>query len=94
MKKTALLINTGRGPLLDETAVADALNKNQIAGLGVDVLSTEPPMPDNPLLSASNCYITPHNAWATRAARQRLMNVVVSNVKVFIEGAPLNVVNT
>lgn len=94
MKKTAFLINTGRGPLLDEAAVAEALNNGQIAGSGLDVLSSEPPTPDNPLLNAKNCYITPHHAWATGAARRRLMNVVVDNIRSFIQGKPINVVST
>ncbi len=93
MKKSAFLINTGRGPLLDEAAVADALNSGQIAGAGLDVLSSEPPLPDNPLLTAQNCAITPHHAWATGAARRRLMDVVIRNVRAFIDGQPINVVN-
>jgi glycerate dehydrogenase len=93
MKNTALLINTGRGPLIDEAALADALNNDRIAGAGCDVLSTEPPAPDNPLLTANNCVITPHIAWATGAARKRLMEVVVANVHSFIEGRTQNRVN-
>ena len=93
MKPTALLLNTSRGPLVDETALADALNAGRIAGAGLDVLSTEPPQPDNPLLTARNCIITPHQAWATRAARSRLMRVAVANVKAFLEGTAQNVVN-
>jgi len=93
MKPTAFLINTGRGPLLDEQAVADALNAGRLAGLGADVLSTEPPKPDNPLLTAKNALITPHIAWATGAARQRLMDTAVNNLKSFFAGAPVNQVN-
>lgn len=92
MKPTAFLINTGRGGLVDEAALADALNQGRIAGAGVDVLSTEPPQADNPLLSARNCHITPHFAWATTAARKRLMAVVVANVRAFLAGTPHNIV--
>jgi len=93
MKKTAFLINTGRGPLVDDDALAEALDSGAIAGAGLDVLTTEPPSPDNPLLGAKNCYITPHIAWATHAARSRLMNAVVENVRAFLAGEPRNVVN-
>lgn len=93
MKPTALLINTGRGPLLDEAAVADALHAGRLGGVGLDVLSSEPPAPDNPLLSAPRCAITPHVAWATKAARQRLLDTAVANVAAFLRGAPQNVVN-
>ncbi len=93
MKNTAYLINTGRGDLVDEQALADALNSETIAGAGVDVLSSEPPLPSNPLLSAKNCLITPHIGWATGAARQRLMDVVVQNVAAFLNGKPQNVVS-
>ena len=93
MKPTAFLINTSRGPLVDERALADALNAGRIAGAGLDVLSVEPPTGDSPLLSAPNCCITPHIAWATREARERLMTVATDNVKVFLEGNPRNVVN-
>ena len=93
MKPSAFLLNTSRGPLIDEAALADALNAGRIAGAGLDVLSVEPPKVGNPLLTAKNCLITPHNAWATRAARARLMEVAVANVKAFIEGRPQNVVN-
>jgi len=93
MKSTAFLINTARGPLIDEAALARALNSGRIAGAGLDVLSTEPPSADNPLLTARNCIITPHLAWATRAARARLMAVTVENVRAFLNGAPQNVVS-
>jgi len=93
MKPSAFLLNTSRGPLLDEPAVAEALNAGRIAGAAVDVLSVEPPRPDNPLLAAKNCIITPHIAWATRAARARLMNVAVTNIRDFLAGTPRNVVN-
>ena len=93
MKPTAFLINTSRGLLVDEAALADALNRQQIAGAGLDVLSQEPPSEDNPLLTARNCYITPHIAWATRAARERLLSVAADNVRAFLEGRPVNVVN-
>lgn len=93
MKPTAYLINTGRGGLVDESALADALNTDRIAGAGLDVLSTEPPPPDNPLMTAKNCIITPHIAWASGAARKRLMDVVVNNVRSFIAGKPENVVS-
>jgi glycerate dehydrogenase len=92
MKPSAFLINTGRGPLVDEAALAEALNTGRIAGVGLDVLSVEPPSPDNPLLNAKNCYITPHNAWATRASRQRLLETVADNIAFFIVGSPQNVV--
>ncbi len=93
MKSTAFLLNTSRGPLVDEAALAEALNSGRIAGAGVDVLSAEPPPAENPLLRAKNCVITPHNAWGTRAARARLMRVAVENIRAFLDGAPQNVVN-
>jgi glycerate dehydrogenase len=93
MKESAFLINTSRGPLIDEQDLADALNSGRIAGAGLDVLSTEPPTADNPLLSAKNCHITPHIAWATRSARERLMTAAIENVEAFIKGAPRNVVS-
>ena len=92
MKKSAYVLNTSRGPVIQETDLADALNAGTIAGAGLDVLSTEPPKADNPLLSARNCVITPHIAWASRAARTRLAGVVVANIKAFMEGQPQNVV--
>lgn len=93
MKPTAFLINTSRGPLIDEPALAAALNEGRLAGAGLDVLATEPPSPDNPLLSAKNCFITPHIAWATKEARTRLLHSAVRNLKGFLSGEPRNVVN-
>lgn len=93
MKPSAFLINTGRGPLVDETALAAALNSGRLAGAGMDVLSVEPPGADNPLLSAKNCIVTPHIGWATGAARARLMKTVVENVRAFLAGKPQNVVS-
>ena len=93
MKTTAFLINTSRGPLIEEVALAKALKTGQIAGAGLDVLSIEPATNDNPLIGIPNCIITPHIAWATQAARTRLMNTVVANVKAFLKGTPQNVVN-
>ena len=92
MKPSAFLINTSRGQLLNEQDVADALNNEQVAGAALDVLSTEPPSPDNPLLKAKNCLITPHNAWISREARQRIIDTTAENIKVFLEGKPVNVV--
>lgn len=93
MKKTAYLINTSRGPVLDEAAVAKALNEGRIAGAGVDVLSTEPPRADNPLLGCEKCIITPHIAWAGYETRQRLMGVFKENILAFLDGKPINTVN-
>jgi glycerate dehydrogenase len=93
MKPTAFLLNTSRGPLIDEPALAKALNSDQIAGAAVDVLEAEPPRADNPLFTAKNCLITPHIAWATRSARARLMATAVANAKAFLEGKLQNVVN-
>ena len=81
-----------RGEIVDEAALVRALKENWIAGAGLDVLCEEPPRADNPLLSARNCYITPHIAWATGAARTRLMAAVTGNVRAFLEGRPVNVV--
>ena len=93
MKPSAILINTGRGPLVNEQDLANALNNGTIYAAGVDVLSTEPPRADNPLLSAKNCFITPHIAWATQEARQRLMEIACNNVEQFIKNKPQNVIN-
>ncbi len=93
MKPTAFFINTARGPLVNEAALAETLNEERIAGAATDVLSVEPPAPDNPLFGAKNLIITPHIGWATQAARERLMETAVANVKAFLEGAPVNVVN-
>ena len=93
MKPSAFLLNTSRGPLVDEPALANALNSGRIAGAALDVLSKEPPPADNPLLGARNCLITPHLSWATRAARARLMKIAVENVRSFLQGKPQNVVN-
>jgi len=93
MKPTAFLLNTSRGPLVDEAALAQALNTGGIAGAGLDVLAVEPALAENPLLQAKNCLITPHIAWATRAARARLMSAAVDNVRAFLQGHPQNVVS-
>jgi glycerate dehydrogenase len=90
MKPTAFLVNTGRGGLVDETALAAALNGGRLAGAGLDVLTSEPPSADNPLLGARHCLVTPHIAWATRAARARLVAAVAGNVAAFLAGAPRN----
>jgi glycerate dehydrogenase len=93
MRPQALLINAARGQLLDEQAVAEALNRGRLAGLGADVLAGEPPSADNPLLSARNAILTPHIAWATKEARTRLLAIVVENIRAFLDGRSLNVVN-
>jgi len=93
MKPSAFLLNTSRGPLIDEAALAEALNNGRMAGAGLDVLSSEPPPANHPLLSAKNCIITPHNAWGTRAARARLMRIAVDNIRAFQAGKSQNIVN-
>lgn len=92
MKKEALLINTGRGPLINEEALANALNNDQLRGAGLDVLYTEPPKNGSPLLGAKNCFITPHIAWAARESRQRLASIALSNLKAFLQNTPENVI--
>ena len=93
MKRGAILINTARGPLVDETALREALISGQLAAAAVDVVSQEPIRADNPLLGLDNCIITPHIAWACKESRERLMDIAVSNVRSFLDGHPVNVVN-
>jgi glycerate dehydrogenase len=93
MRETAFLINTSRGPLVVEKDLADALNRGRLAGAAVDVLSSEPPSLDNPLLHAKNCIVTPHIAWATKEARARLVDTAVANLRAFLSGHPVNFVN-
>ena len=92
MKDGAILINTSRGPLVDEAALREALTSGKLYGAAVDVVSTEPVQPDNPLLGLENCLITPHIAWAPQESRQRLMDIAVENLRCFLRGAPQNVV--
>jgi glycerate dehydrogenase len=94
MKRDAFLVNTSRGGLVEEHDLADALRNGRIAGAAVDVVSHEPIQPDNPLLGAPNCLITPHMAWSSLAARQRLMHATAENVAAFLAGKPINVVNS
>ena len=93
MKRTAFLVNTSRGPLVDEAGLARALNEGLIAGAGLDVLEQEPPKKDDPLYRAKNIFITPHISWATKEARSRLMDLAVENVKAYKAGKPVNIVN-
>lgn len=90
MKHGAILVNTGRGPLVDEQAVAEALQSGQLSAYASDVLSVEPPSADNPILSAPNAYITPHIAWATLESRKRLMETAAANLRAFLDGTPVN----
>lgn len=92
MKPSAVLINTGRGPLINDQDVADALKANRLRAYCADVLSNEPPKADNPLLSCSNAFITPHIAWATKEARTRLVSIAINNVQAFLSGHPINMV--
>lgn len=93
MKDGVIFINTSRGPVVDQQALANALNSGKIKGAGLDVLETEPPKADNPLLSADNCYITPHIAWAAKETRKRLLDILENNLKAYLNGTPKNVVN-
>ena len=93
MKDGVIIIITSRGPLIVEQDLADALNSGKVFAAGLDVVSTEPIAPDNPLLSAKNCLITPHISWAPKESRQRIMNATAENIAAFISGNPINVVN-
>ena len=93
MKHTAFLINTGRGPLVDEAALAQALGNGQIAGAAMDVMEAEPPPADSPLYAQESCLITPHIAWATHTARHRLMEIAAANLAAWMDGKPVNVVH-
>lgn len=93
MKDGVIIINNSRGPLIVEQDLADALNNGKVAAAGLDVVSTEPIKGDNPLLKAKNCIITPHISWAAKESRQRIMDCSVINVKAFIDGEPVNIVN-
>ena len=93
MKDGALLLNTSRGPVIDEAAVAEALHSGKLRGAAMDVVCAEPIDPSNPLLSAPNCILTPHMAWAPLEARQRILDVTVESIQNFLKGIPSNVVN-
>ena len=93
MKDGVIIINTSRGPLIVEDDLAEALNSGKVYAAGLDVVSTEPIKADNPLLKAKNIFLTPHIAWAPKESRQRLMAIAVNNLKQFLEGSPVNVVN-
>ena len=93
MKDGVIIINNSRGQLINEQDLADALNSGKVAAAGLDVVSTEPIKGDNPLLGAKNCLITPHISWAPKEARERIMDVSVNNLKSYLDGAPINLVN-
>ncbi|HHX37503.1 MAG TPA: D-2-hydroxyacid dehydrogenase, partial [Clostridiaceae bacterium] len=93
MKNGVILLNNSRGPLIVEQDLADALNSGKVYAAGLDVVSTEPIRANNPLLTAKNCLITPHISWASKESRQRLMDIAVKNLKEFIKGTPVNVIN-